>query len=170
MRNRMQGFMDGRYGNDQLNQFLSIAALVLIVLNIFIRVSFLWLIGIALLIWVYFRMFSRNTSQRAVENDRFIGFFSRFRRGGGGFRGGRNSYGGSYGGRGSYGNSRSSRSSGNSSSARERAERFRAQQQDKRYYKYFNCPNCNQKVRVPKGKGKIEITCPKCHTSFIRKT
>ncbi len=36
--------------------------------------------------------------------------------------------------------------------------------------RYFLCPNCQQIVRVPKGRGKIEIDCPKCHHSFERKT
>ena len=34
----------------------------------------------------------------------------------------------------------------------------------------FVCPTCKQKLRVPRGKGKISITCPKCATSFIKKT
>ncbi len=37
-------------------------------------------------------------------------------------------------------------------------------------YKYFKCPSCKQEVRVPKGKGKIRITCPKCKLEFIKKT
>lgn len=36
--------------------------------------------------------------------------------------------------------------------------------------KYYKCPNCNQKLRVPRGKGKIEISCPKCRTEFIKRT
>lgn len=38
------------------------------------------------------------------------------------------------------------------------------------YYKYLRCPSCSQHIRVPKGRGKIEITCPKCQKKFIRKT
>ena len=40
----------------------------------------------------------------------------------------------------------------------------------KRQYRYYKCKECGQELRVPKGKGKIEITCPKCHHSFIKKT
>lgn len=39
-----------------------------------------------------------------------------------------------------------------------------------REHKYFDCPRCRQPVRVPRGKGKISITCPKCKEKFIRKT
>ena len=37
-------------------------------------------------------------------------------------------------------------------------------------HRYFDCPKCHQQVRVPRGKGKIAITCPKCREKFIRKT
>jgi phage FluMu protein Com len=37
-------------------------------------------------------------------------------------------------------------------------------------YKYFKCPSCSQSLRVPRGKGKIAITCPKCKTSIIKKS
>lgn len=46
---------------------------------------------------------------------------------------------------------------------------FKKQAQDKEA-KYFVCPKCAQIVRVPKGKGKIEIRCPKCHQSFDRRS
>ncbi|MGM9660834.1 MAG: hypothetical protein ACI3WQ_09575 [Faecousia sp.] len=39
-----------------------------------------------------------------------------------------------------------------------------------RQNRYFDCPKCRQMVRVPRGKGKISITCPRCHEKFIRKT
>lgn len=39
-----------------------------------------------------------------------------------------------------------------------------------RSHKYYDCPRCRQPVRVPRGKGKIAITCPKCKEKFIRKT
>lgn len=37
-------------------------------------------------------------------------------------------------------------------------------------YRYFSCPSCKQDIRVPRGKGDITITCPKCQTKFDRKS
>ncbi len=34
----------------------------------------------------------------------------------------------------------------------------------------FRCPKCSQKIRIPKGKGMVEITCPKCRTKFRKRT
>jgi hypothetical protein len=39
-----------------------------------------------------------------------------------------------------------------------------------RSHRYYACPKCRQTVRVPKGKGKIAITCPKCREKFVKKT
>ena len=39
-----------------------------------------------------------------------------------------------------------------------------------RQHRYFDCPSCRQSVRVPRGKGKIAITCPKCREKFVKKT
>lgn len=39
-----------------------------------------------------------------------------------------------------------------------------------REHRYFDCPRCRQQVRVPRGKGKISITCPKCKEKFVKKT
>ena len=39
-----------------------------------------------------------------------------------------------------------------------------------RQNRYFRCPTCRQTVRVPRGKGKISIRCPKCNNRFIKRT
>lgn len=36
--------------------------------------------------------------------------------------------------------------------------------------RYYDCPKCRQVVRVPRGKGKIAITCPRCGEKFIKKS
>lgn len=40
----------------------------------------------------------------------------------------------------------------------------------KRTHRYYKCRSCRQELRVPKGKGKIKIRCPKCGREFVRKT
>lgn len=41
---------------------------------------------------------------------------------------------------------------------------------DMKTHKFLKCPQCRQTLRVPKGKGKIRITCPKCNTKFETRT
>ncbi|MBQ8518000.1 MAG: hypothetical protein IJ455_00135 [Agathobacter sp.] len=42
--------------------------------------------------------------------------------------------------------------------------------EQRKIYRFFRCPMCHQKVRVPKGRGKICITCPKCRQEFVRRS
>lgn len=49
---------------------------------------------------------------------------------------------------------------------KDKKERFR----DRKTHKYFHCPNCGQRLRVPKGKGEITITCSKCRHRFDART
>ena len=42
--------------------------------------------------------------------------------------------------------------------------------QTRKDYKYIKCPNCKQELRVPRGRGEITVTCPKCKQSFDRKS
>lgn len=39
-----------------------------------------------------------------------------------------------------------------------------------RQHRYYHCPRCRQSVRVPRGRGRINIRCPKCGERFIKKT
>lgn len=49
---------------------------------------------------------------------------------------------------------------------RQRKVRF----SQRREYKYFKCPSCHQELRAPRGRGKIEVTCQRCHNVFRTKT
>lgn len=123
-------FMSGRYGNDNLNNFLFVISIIVYLLNLIIIKQF-WLTVVAevLLIYILFRSFSKNWQKRQKENFAFMNATSGIRK---------------------FYNC------------------FKQQIKDKDN-RYFICPSCSQIVRVPKGKGKIEITCPKCHTKFDRK-
>lgn len=41
--------------------------------------------------------------------------------------------------------------------------------QNRKTYVYFHCPQCKKTLRAPKGRGKIKISCSKCHHQFIKK-
>ena len=131
MKERMQRFMAGRYGNDQLNQFIFIVAIISMVLEIITRQSLFYTLTLVLLILAYVRVFSRNINKRYEENMKFLqkkdAILNKFRK-----------------------------------------QKYYAAQ--RRNFHIYTCPQCKQKIRIPKGKGKISITCPKCRTSLIKKS
>lgn len=131
LKERFARFMQGRYGMDQLNRFLTGFVFALLVLNVFLKSSILNLLSLVLLIYLYVRMFSRNYSKRYGENQWFINKTKPIHKF---FQTKRNHV---------------------------------ALRKDYRLYK---CPGCKQMVRVPKGKGKIAICCPKCGREFIRRS
>ena len=47
---------------------------------------------------------------------------------------------------------------------------WHARWRDRKVSRYFRCPKCKATLRVPRGKGKIQIKCPFCHTEFVKKT
>lgn len=136
MRERFQRFMMGRYGVDSFGKFLMGFAFFLIILSFFrfenatiiVAINF----GLILvLVYSYFRMFSRNYAKRSMENQKYLNMT----------RGIRNWF----------------------TKTKRRANA-------RKNYKYFSCPKCGKKVRVPRGHGKIMVTCPECKTEFIKKT
>ena len=76
--------------------------------------------------------------------------------------------GGATGGAGSSASGGPSKTSAFKQAAQKAAAQAKAQAADKDH-KYFFCPKCGQSVRVPKGAGKIRVTCPKCGEKFEKK-
>ena len=60
MREKLQRFMIGRYGNDKLNQVLSGGSLILVLVGALTGADGLYTLGMLLLAYVYFRMLSKN--------------------------------------------------------------------------------------------------------------
>ena len=70
-RRRSAAFMAGRNGNDQFNLFLLVVELVLIIVSSFTGGA-MYLLVLALLVYIYFRMLSRNLYKRQDENNRYL--------------------------------------------------------------------------------------------------
>ena len=71
-RMNLRRVMMGRYGQDHLNVFLLIIAILLSLIASLIRLGFLSLLSYAVLLICFFRMLSRNITARRRENDRFL--------------------------------------------------------------------------------------------------
>ena len=129
--------MQGRYGVDDFSRFIMGVALTLIILTMVVTMfnrnvgSILDFLGIAAIVYAYFRIFSRNIQQRYAENQKFLQMTSKFR-----FR----------------------------------FNKEKDLMKQRKTHHIYSCPGCGQKIRIPKGKGKIEIECPKCHTKFVKRS
>ena len=121
MREKIYRFMQGRYGVDQLYRFIFFLAIVLMLINNFLKNPMLNLVIYALLILDIFRMLSKNHSARYAENQKYLQLTARFR----------------------Y-----------------RLDQQKKLWQERKYHHIYTCPKCKQKIRIPKGKGKIMVRCP----------
>ena len=80
-RERLQRFMYGRYGMDAFGKFLSWTSMILLLLSMFIRLKWniLYYVALALLIYCYFRVFSRNVQKRYQENCTYYRYTNKIR-------------------------------------------------------------------------------------------
>ncbi|MBR5804581.1 MAG: hypothetical protein IKY03_00425 [Clostridia bacterium] len=74
---RYSQWMQGRYGADELSRFMTVAGVVLMVLSVFRKLSFLWFPAMAILIWSLFRVYSKNTDRRLAERNWYLGVKSK---------------------------------------------------------------------------------------------
>ena len=126
---KMQVWIYGRYGYDEFSKFLSILALICILISPCIPL--LYPISMILLIWSMFRSFSRNLGKRQKERE----FYLKYTR-----------------------------------KVKQSFKRWKNMWRDRKTHRYYKCQICKHWLRVPKGKGKIEITCPVCKYKIKRKT
>lgn len=53
---------------------------------------------------------------------------------------------------------------------KERFRKWKSRLKQSKTHHIYKCPNCGQKIRIPRGRGKVSIHCPKCNTDFIRRS
>ena len=129
MREKLIRFMQGRYGADAFSKFILGLAFVCIVLSMFVFGGLFSLLSTALIIYCYFRMFSKNIPKRYQENMIYL----------------------------KYQNKLTSK-----------FNKIKSGMKQRKTHHIYHCPTCKQKIRVPRGRGKIAIRCPKCCTEFIK--
>ncbi len=141
MRNFFTRLFPGRRGPDAICGVLFGAGLVLSAIAWFTKSQLLgWLVYLPWLL-ALLRMFSRSLERRYQENARFVAACQRaWVRVRGLFDG----------------------------SARTEEPRIRVA--DTAQYHHFACPACGQKLRVPRGRGKVMVTCPRCARTFIERS
>ena len=123
--------MYGRYGVDQLSRVYMGVTLVCLVLSLFTRWTLFYIAGMVLLIYSYYRMFSKNITKMSAQNQKYLNW--------------------------RYG-------------LAVKRQKARMHMEQRKTHRFYKCPQCAQKVRVPRGRGKICITCPKCKLDFIRRS
>lgn len=72
MKEKLARFMSGRYGVDQLSRLYLGIALILLVVSIFSHLGIFYIAGIVLLVYTYYRMFSKNISKMYAQNQKYL--------------------------------------------------------------------------------------------------
>ncbi len=146
IRNWLMDFMRGRYGVDALGQAMSIAVIVLVVFSIVVNILAMIVHGL-----LHLTVFGNilGLISTVVNWVAFVLLaLSLFRM---------------------FSKNHEKRRSENERYLGRKAKRQNKQQlaKDKKNYDYLTCQFCGQKMRVPKGKGKIAVKCPACGEKTI---
>ena len=72
IKNKIIKFMSGRYGVDELYKFLFILYIITLLINIFLNSSVIEIIGLILVLIIFYRVFSKNISKRYKENKEYL--------------------------------------------------------------------------------------------------
>ena len=136
---KLQQFMIGRNGPDDLARFsLGVAFVWMVLSALFVGTIVNGLLtGLALgfMGYCYFRVLSRNLDARRKENRAYVSIRTRA-----------------------------------TAPLRKKYSHFKEWKTYHKTHRLFRCKQCDQSLRVPKGKGSVEVTCPKCKTKFNAKT
>ena len=131
MKQKIQQFMIGRYGADQLGRLLMGISIISLLISLLTKLDIFYIFAFGLMVYEYYRMMSKKIERRYAENQKYLN--GRYR-------------------------------------LVVKWNRHKEHFRQRKDYHFYRCPSCKQKVRVPKGKGRICITCPKCKGEFIKKS
>lgn len=157
----MNEFMKDRYGVDQLTGVLGALGLVLALIGTIANLDPLTWLALASILLALARAFSKNGAARRKENEGFLSLTSRIPVLGEHLQNM------------GTGEARTASAANTSSKGAEfdRAKRTAQKMWKQRKTSHFlKCPSCGQILSVPKGKGKIRVTCPRCHAKMETKS
>lgn len=162
----MNDFMKGRYGADELTTVMGLLGMILVIIGTLFNLRWLSYIALVIIIVALVRALSKNISARRAENDKFVSWAANVpvlsdlvkKMGNSMPAGGYTGY-------------APSSQGGSAKESFDRTKRTASKMwANRKTTKYFKCKNCGQMLSVPKGKGKIRVTCPKCHTKVEMKS
>lgn len=149
--------MNGRHGVDDLSLTLGGIGLVLTLVATIFSLRILSYIALIVLIIALARAFSKNLAARRRENEAFRAAMAKIP--GIGTRFG-----------GSAGTASSAHPKRSNEDLKRQARTAKKMWKDRKTKAFLKCPTCGTMLAVPKGKGKIIVTCPKCHSRMETKS